>query len=388
MTETPIERDDEVGWTKLRRRKVVQWGLAYAAAAWALLQVFGFAADSFGWPAIAKQLAMLASALGLPIAVVLAWYHGDRGRQRVSPSEVAVIAALFLLGSTTVFWWWWQRGEAQIGASAAGSGLGSQSTISVSTGRNSIAVLPFINMSSDREQEYFSDGMSEQILDLLAKVPELRVIAQTSSFAFKGKDDDVVAIAKRLNVAHILEGSVRKSGERVRITAQLIKAADSSHVWSETYDRELTDVFAIQDEIAFSVVAQLKIKLLGGKLAARSTTKSTEAYAYYLQARQLLDQRGAESMRQSYDLLKQAVTLDPEYADAWALLGSTHASLGDYRLMPRDVAEAERECCPAKGVVPRSDEHRRTAGERYPRVLGHGPVVGTRECARHHRVCF
>ena len=129
-------------------------------------------------------------------------------------------------------------------------------------------------MSADSEQDYFSDGISEQVLDLLARIPELRVIARTSSFSFKGKDADVATIAQRLGVSHILEGSVRKSGQRVRITAQLIRTADSSHVWSETYDRELTDVFAVQDEIASAVVAQLKLRLLGGRLPTRSTKRT------------------------------------------------------------------------------------------------------------------
>ena len=148
-------------------------------------------------------------------------------------------------------------------------------------------MLPFVNMSSDPEQEYFSDGLAEQVLNLLSKVPELRVIARTSSFAFKGKKDvDVATIGQRLNVAHVLEGSVRKSGNRVRITAQLINAADSSHQWSETYDRELTDIFAVQDEIALAVVHQLKLALQRmTRLPARSTTTNLEAYNLYLRGR-------------------------------------------------------------------------------------------------------
>ena len=161
-------------------------------------------------------------------------------------------------------------------------------------------MLPFVNMSSDPEQEYFSDGLSEQVLNLLSKIPELRVIARTSSFAFKGKEDvDVATIGQRLNVAHVLEGSVRKSGNRVRITAQLINTADSSHQWSETYDRELTDIFAVQDEIALAVVDQLKLALLNDDLPARSTTTSLEAYNFYLQGRHFSNQAHREESCQS-----------------------------------------------------------------------------------------
>src|SRR5262249_34855032 len=140
----------------------------------------------------------------------------------------------------------------------------------------SIAVLPFVDMSQGKDQEYFSDGISEELLDLLAKVPKLRVIARTSSFAYKGKEVSVAEIAHALKVAAVLEGSVRKSADRVRITVQLIRAADSTHLWSETYDRTLDDIFKVQDEIAAAVVGQLKIKLLG----AAPTVKPVDSKAY------------------------------------------------------------------------------------------------------------
>jgi TolB-like protein len=147
---------------------------------------------------------------------------------------------------------------------------------------NSIAVLPFVNMSDDATNEYFSDGISEELLNLLAKIPELRVIARTSSFAYKGKDVNIADIADELNVGHILEGSVRKAGNQVRITAQLIRASDSSHLWSETYDRTLDNIFAIQDEIAAAVVEHLKITLLGE--TPKAHVVDPEAYALFLQA--------------------------------------------------------------------------------------------------------
>ena len=197
-------------------------------------------------------------------------------------------------------------------------------------GDASIAVLPFVNMSSDPEQEYFSDGLSEQVLNLLSKVPELRVIARTSSFAFKGKEDvDVATIGQRLNVAHVLEGSVRKSGNRVRITAQLIRVADSSHQWSETYDRELTDIFAVQDEIALAVVQQLKIALQRNELPARSTTTNLEAYNLYLRGEHLRAQHTEESLNRAVEYYDKALRVDPGYGEAWAALAYVQAQMAN-----------------------------------------------------------
>src|SRR5262249_27537901 len=160
---------------------------------------------------------------------------------------------------------------------------------------SSSAGLPFGDMSQGKDQEYFSDGLSEELLNLLAQVPQLRVIARTSSFAFKGKEVGVAEIAKALNVANVLEGSVRKSGDTLRITAQLIRTTDSSHLWSETYDRQLTDVFKVQDEIAGAVVAQLKVKLLPAQQVTNAhRTSNTEAYNQYLLGNQLFTRNSAE----------------------------------------------------------------------------------------------
>src|SRR5216110_3042472 len=156
----------------------------------------------------------------------------------------------------------------------------------------SIAVLPFVNMSSGKDQEYFSDGISEELLNLLAKVPQLKVAARTSSFSFKGKGVEIPKIARQLRVANVLEGSVRRSGDQLRITAQLIRAAEGYHLWSETYDRKMDDIFKIQDEIAGEVVKELKVKLLGAAPKARTT--DPKAYALYLQARELGRQNRSE----------------------------------------------------------------------------------------------
>ena len=181
--------------------------------------------------------------------------------------------------------------------------------------QKSIAVLPFVNISSDKEQEFFADGLSEEMLNLLARIPELQVAARTSSFYYKGKEVKLAEIARELHVAHILEGSVRKSGDRVRITAQLIRADDGYHEWSETYDRTQEDIFAIQEEIAEAVVKQLKVTLLGAAPKVQKT--SPEAYALYLQAVQLHRQFTLQGFEQSVELYRQSLAIDPNYAAAW-----------------------------------------------------------------------
>jgi TolB-like protein/class 3 adenylate cyclase/thioredoxin-like negative regulator of GroEL len=179
----------------------------------------------------------------------------------------------------------------------------------------SIAVLPFVNMSEDKTNEFFSDGISEELLNLLAKVPQLQVAARTSSFSFKGKGVEIPEIARQLHVANVLEGSVRKSGDQLRITAQLIRAAEGYHLWSDTYDRKLDDIFKIQDEIAGEVVKELKVKLLGAAPKARTT--DPQAYALYLQARELGRQKTAEAFTKSDALYRQVLEIDPRYAPAW-----------------------------------------------------------------------
>jgi serine/threonine protein kinase/Tfp pilus assembly protein PilF len=194
---------------------------------------------------------------------------------------------------------------------------------------HSVAVLPFVDMSENKDQEYFSDGLAAELLDLLAKVPGLVVIARTSSFSFKGKSEDIPTIAKKLNVANILEGSVRKSGDRLRVTTQLVRADTGVHIWSETYDRELKDVFKVQDDIAESVVSALKVSLLKLQLPREASTANDEAYTLYLQSQAIAysGRSPADSEKARY-YLKQTLKLDPSFAPAWAALANNLA--GDY----------------------------------------------------------
>ena len=196
----------------------------------------------------------------------------------------------------------------------------------------SLAVLPFVDMSQAKDQEYFSDGLAEELLNLLAKVPGLQVTSRTSAFAYKGKEIKLAQIARELNVAHILEGSVRKSGNRLRITAQLIDARTDKHVWSETYDRSMDDIFAVQDEIATAVVGQLKVALLGAAPKSRAT--NPKAYALYLQARQLRRLATAESLTQAVALHRQALEIDPTLASAWRDLADCYTIQSDFGQRP------------------------------------------------------
>jgi TolB-like protein/cytochrome c-type biogenesis protein CcmH/NrfG len=324
LTDAPTERDDEGPWGRLRRRKVVQWGLAYAAAAWALLQVIGFAADAFHWPDVIKQLSMLTLGVGLPVAITLAWYHGDRGEQSVTRVELAVLTLLLFLGGG-VLWLYKDRTAPQPATVKPVPAATVQApSLVASDPRPSIAVLPFVNMSPEKDQEYFSDGLSEQVLDLLAKVPQLRVIARTSSFSFKSKEVDAATIARTLGVSHLLEGSVRKSGNHLRISAKLVRASDSSQLWTETYDRKLEDVFKIQDEIAGAVVAQLRITMLGTSMPESQATNPA-AFADYMRARQLARAGTRASFEQASALLERIVAVDEKYSPGWRLLAKVYS---------------------------------------------------------------
>ena len=201
----------------------------------------------------------------------------------------------------------------------------------------SIAVLPFVDMSAAKDQEYMSDGLAEELLNLLAKIPELHVAARTSAFSFKGKNLEIPEIAQRLHVAHVLEGSVRKSGNKLRITAQLIDARTGTHLWSESYDRELTDIFAVQDEIASAVAAQLKLALLGS--AAKAKRTDPRAYELYLKAGHVIRQAKSDRYEQAIRILREAVAIDPNYASGWttlALVYNGDAIQGDNAFLPID----------------------------------------------------
>ncbi len=248
-----------------------------------------------------------------------------RSKRSIGPG--LVLAALLLVLGAGAIWYYLRADGNPVDTPAP---VADSTVLAAAQVEKSIAVLPFVNMSSDAEQEYFSDGISEQLLDSLAKIPELRVISRSSAFTLKGKDIEVPEIARRLNVAYVLEGSVRKSGNQVRIAAQLIEARTDTHVWSETYDRELTDIFAVQDEIALAVVQKLKLALLDDHLPARSTTKNLEAYNAYLRGRFYWNEGDPTDLEKARQNFERALEIDPGYALAHAAMADYYSALPFY----------------------------------------------------------
>jgi len=306
-------------FAELKRRNVLRAAAFYAAGAWLVAQVAGLVLPAYHAEDWVLRWIISALAVGFPFWLLFAWYYemtpeGIRRESEIEAHEsiaahtgkrmdrwiiaILSLAVVLLLTDRFVL----RQGANQTPAAAVPE--------------KSIAVLPFANMSDDKSNEYFSDGISEELLNLLARVPQLEVTARTSSFAFKGKELSVPEIARKLNVAHVLEGSVRKAGNSVRVTAQLVDAASDRHVWSKTWDRKLDDIFAIQDEIATDVVQQLQVTLLGA--APKSRMTDPEAYALYLQAGHLTNLYSAESIGSADALYRRVLELDPRYAPAWA----------------------------------------------------------------------
>jgi TolB-like protein len=305
---------------ELKRRNVFRVGAAYAIVAWLLLEVASVVFPGLHLPDWTLTFLIVLVVAGFPLALVVAWAfeltpEGIKRETAVDPEEsitkqtgrkldfiiIGVLAIAVVYFAVDKF---------------APNTDPVQGTGSVAAKR-SIAVLPFVNMSSDPEQEYFSDGLSEEILNLLAKIHDLKVIGRTSSFAFKGKNEDLREIGEVLGVNTVLEGSVRKSGDRVRVTAQLIDVSDGSHLWSETYDRTLTDIFAVQDDVASAIIEALQIHV-GAAPARGRPTENAEAYALFLKARAAMNvwDAGAE------ELLLKAIALDPKFAEAHQLLAT------------------------------------------------------------------
>ena len=268
--------------SELKRRNVIRVALLYLVAAWVILQVSQLLFDVLKLPDWTSRLVLGLLMLGFPLSLIFSWVYeltpeGLKREHEIDRNQSVTTTTArkldMVVGALLVVAIGMLAFDRYVGPRTHSRQVTVESRTATPaaavapprarTGPASIAVLPFVNMSDDKANDYFSDGLSEELLNVLAKVQGLRVIARTSSFAFKGKDATIADVAKTLGVDHVLEGSVRKSGDRVRITAQLIRAADSSHLWSETYDRTLQDVFAIQDEISGEVVDALKVRLLG-----------------------------------------------------------------------------------------------------------------------------
>jgi TolB-like protein/cytochrome c-type biogenesis protein CcmH/NrfG len=313
-------------FAELKRRRVFRAMVGYGIAAFAVLQIIEPVIHGLHWPDAVLSYVVVGLAVGFPLVVSLAWiFDVNQGRiERTPPiaGKSGPRLALMLVGigllaaAPGIVWYLYLRRGHEAGGPRAER-------------VPSIAVLPFVNLSSEKEQEYFSDGIAEEILNALAQVDGLRVIGRTSSFSMKGKGEDLRAIGEKLDAANLLEGSVRKSGTRVRITAQLIEAQRGSHLWSQEFDLQLTDVFAAQDEIAKAVVAALKLKLLPSAAIAAPRTGNPEAHDQYLLGRHFLDRGSADGYGLAVQSLERAVALDPDYAPAWAALAVASFSAAD-----------------------------------------------------------
>jgi len=345
-------------FAELQRRNVFKVGAAYIIVGWLIMQAGDTLAPALHLPDWINSALAFFLILGFPLAVFFAWAfemtpEGLKKEKDVDPNQSIshvtgrkldfVIIGLMAAGLAYFAW----DKFVVVPQTASELTQGSAQTVPVSTGttpeedhsqNKSIAVLPFVNMSDDGANEYFSDGLSEELLNLLAKIPELKVAARTSSFQFKGHTGDIADIAAQLKVSNILEGSVRKSGDQVRITAQLIKADDGYHLWSETYDRTLENIFHVQDEIAAAVVDALKITLLGAAPVAKEV--NPDAYALFLQGRYYFDQKNEQSSHKAVEAYQQALKIEPDYAAALAGLALTTAWQAGYEYIEYEAGVA------------------------------------------------
>jgi TolB-like protein/Tfp pilus assembly protein PilF len=334
---------------ELQRRNVIRAAAFYAASAWLLVQVATQVFPFFSVPNWAVRWIVIAAVVGFPFMLLFAWFyeftpHGLKRESEIDPDEsttrqtgrkldrwiIAVMAAAIVLLLTNQFV---LRKDDTV-----------QPVVST-TPAKSIAVLPFTDLSPAHDQEYFSDGVAEELLNALAKLKDLKVAGRTSSFSFKGKNEDLRVIGKALSVANILEGSLRKQGDKVRITAQLIQVSDGFHLWSETYDGDLSDVFALQENIARAIAEKLEI-VLQGDAAQRIVpvpTTNPEAHALYLQATGIFNRREGARFPDAIAQLEQAIKLDPKFARAHARLAAVVAIAPTYTVIDpiASVASAE-----------------------------------------------
>ena len=353
---------------ELKRRNVIRVAIAYAIAAWLLIEISATTFPMLRLPEWTATFVTVLLLIGFPVALIFAWAfeltsEGLRREKDVDRSEsithvtgrkldFIIIAALVLALGYFAFDKFVldpSRDAELVQATTEAMTEEAAELGTAETTNKSIAVLAFTDLSPEGDQEYFSDGISEEILNVLAHIPDLHVTARSSAFSFKGKDVDIPTMAKQLGVANVLEGSVRKSGKRIRITAQLIDARNGFHLWSDTYDRDFDDIFAIQDEIATQIVDALKVTLLGGEQARlnRRPTDNLAAYDAYLLGRQKMARRTSAALQEAVGHFSKATRLDPQYALAYVGLADSYALLGQYGAL--DDREVVAKAGPAVG---------------------------------------
>ena len=344
---------------ELKRRNVFRMVGLYLVGAWLLVQVASTLFPAFGVPGWALRGLVIVLALGFVPAIVFAWVFemtpdGLKRDEEVAPGQsiapktaqrmnrllVAMLLLAVVYFGFDKFVLAPKREVALVAHTAQSVKAEALSSTKTTDNRASIAVLPFVNMSTDAENGFFADGISEELLNVLAGVKGLKVASRTSAFSFKGKDTPIPEIARQLGVQHVLEGSVRKQGQRVRITAQLIQAGTDAHLWSETYDRDLDDIFKVQEEIAQAITKELEGILGKRDVAVAASTNNLDAYQSFLRGRARFNQR--DELLAAVEDFSSAVKLDPEFADAWVYLAATWSvAPGYYPESQVKVAEAK-----------------------------------------------
>lgn len=340
---------------ELKRRKVFKVGAAYLVVAWLAVQVVSIAFPAFEAPPWAMRAFILLALLGFPATLALAWAFestpeglrrdgqaaGDKRMAAVVVGLAALALGWYFLGAPSL-----RPSDRAVPAAATATTAPARPAVP----EQSIAVLAFVDMSPGKDNEFLGDGIAEEILNGLAQVPGLKVAGRTSSFHFKGRNEDLKSIGAQLAVAHVLEGSVRRQGDRVRITAQLIRSEDGFHLWSETFDGDMQDVFGLQERIARAVTDKLQV-VLGAKADSplvKAGTRDSRAYSLYLQASQIFNRRQGARFPEGIATLQQAIALDPTYARAWARMASMHALSGNYRPIPMQQVLAAVEAAAGK----------------------------------------
>ena len=322
-------------FAELKRRNVYKVAVAYAVVGWLVMQIAATVVPALHLPDAITSAVVVLTLLGFPIALVIAWAfemtpEGMKRTENVSPNDVipqwsgrkfaAMIVSIALLAAALLVFQMLRSKSISSAPSAA-------STVS----EKSIAVLPFLNEGGDASDEYFSDGLSEELIAALAQIDDLKVIGRSSSFRFKGKNEESRTIGEKLGVSTLLEGTVRKQGDQVRIVAELINAADGRELWSRTFNRALKDIFAVQEEIAEAVAGSLEVTLLGreDKSARNASTQSVEAHNAYLQGHFYFARRNLEDYRKAVGFFDEAIRLDPDYALAYAERSEAWTFIGD-----------------------------------------------------------
>src|SRR5437667_168636 len=334
-------------FSELKRRNVYKVAITYAVVAWLLIQAASILLPTFEAPAWVMKAFVVFLAFGFVISVMISWAfeatpEGLRRTEDVPPDVAAKLPT------------WSPRKFATFIVAVAVIAAGllayqflrtARSTITSSAENKSIAVLPFVNMSADKNDEYLSDGVSEELITALSKITGLQVKARTSSFAFKGKNEDIQKIGELLHVSHLLEGSVARAGNKLRITAQLIQASDGNHLWSDTYDRDMQDIFAVRSEVAQKVAAILKARLLGEdkKQLDKKPTENLAAYNLYRQGRYYGDQVSEEGIKKAIPFFEQAIQNDPRFALAYAGMADSYVAAADAFIAPREAFSKAKE---------------------------------------------